>query len=498
MQLLLAEFDIIHHDSASNNTNKEHIMEIIGRESERRILTRCEQSEKPEFVAVYGRRRIGKTFLITEHFNNKFTFSITGISNGSTKEQLHEFHRALEKYYQGNSKSPKNWQDAFDLLETQISLDPTLGKKVLFFDELPWLDTHKSGFLSALEHFWNAFASRRSDILLIVCGSAASWMVKNLIDNYGGLHNRVTETIVLEPFFLHDCETFYRSRGVAFNRQQIAESYMILGGIPFYMDAMDKMLGLNQNIDLLFFGKNAKLANEFNRLYHSLFRKADNHINIVEMLANRGTGMTRKEISVSCGISDGGGLTKVLSELESCGLIKRSFDFRKKSDDSYKLIDFFSMFYFKYLKKRKTNDPHFWTNYLSDPAHRSWCGYAFERLCISHIEQVKQKLGISGVITNVYAFRSSGKNKNAQIDIVIDRKDDTINLCECKYSNKPYTLTQNDNNDFQRKKDVFLRETGTKKSIHFTMITASGLIHNAYRNEIQAEIVLDDLFKPPL
>jgi len=474
-------------------------MEIIGRERERRILSRCEQSGKPEFVAVYGRRRVGKTYLIAEHFNNKFTFSVTGISNENTKEQLREFRRALTKYYQGEVPTPRDWYEAFDLLETRITQDPTLGKKTIFIDELPWLDTHKSGFLPALEHFWNAFASRRPDILLIVCGSAASWMINNLIDNYGGLHNRVTETIVVEPYPLCDCEAFCRNRGIAFNRRQIAEAYMILGGIPYYMDAMDKMLGLNQNIDLLLFEKNSKLENEFTRLYHSLFRRADSHIRVVETLSKSGVGMTRQELSAASGISDGGGLTKVLTELESCGLVGRISDFRKKRNgDYFKLIDFYSLFYFKYLKNRNSADPHFWTNYLSDPAHRAWCGYAFERLCMAHTGQIKQRLGISGVITNVYAFRSVAKKGGAQIDMVIDRRDDTINLCECKYVNSAYPLALADTVELERKKDVFLQETGTKKSIHMTMITANGLVHNSYRNEIQAEITLDDLFLPVL
>ena len=472
-------------------------MEIIGRERERRILTRCENSDKPEFVAVYGRRRVGKTFLIVEHFGNKFAFSVTGISDGGMKEQLREFSRSLMKYYRGDVQTPKDWHEAFGLLETRIERNPTLGKKTIFIDELPWLDTHKSGFLPALEHFWNAFASRRPDILLIVCGSAASWMINNLIDNYGGLHNRVTETVVVEPYPLHDCEAFCLNRGVAFTRRQIAEAYMILGGVPYYMDAMDKMFGLSQNIDLLLFEKNAKLENEFTRLYHSLFRHADNHIRVVETLAKSGSGMTRQELSAASGVSDGGGLTKVLSELESCGLVGRSPDIRKRRNgDYFKLIDFYSLFYFKYLKNRKGTDPHYWTNYLSDPAHGAWCGYAFERLCMAHIGQIKQRLGISGVITSVYAFRSSQQKGGAQIDIVIDRRDDTINLCECKYSNKPYTLTEKDASDLERKKDVFVRETLTKKSIHMTMITANGLVHNAYRNDIQAEIILDDLFQP--
>jgi len=472
-------------------------MIIIGREKEQRILSRCEQSDKPEFIAVYGRRRIGKTFLITEHFGNKFAFSLTGVSGGSTKEQLSEFHNSLIRHYKGDFPVLKSWQEAFFILETQLVRDPTVGKKIVFFDELPWLDTHKSGFLKALEHFWNAFASRQPDIILIVCGSAASWIINNLIDSYGGLHNRVTETIVMEPFQLYECEAFYSSRGIAFTRRQIAEAYMILGGIPYYMNAMDKMLGLNQNIDLLLFNKGARLGGEFSRLYYSLFRHAENHIKIVEALAENNFGLTRQELSAASGISNGGGLTKVLSELEKCGFISLISDIsRNRNGEYYKLIDFFTLFHNKYLKKRTNSDPHFWTNYLSDPAHRAWCGYAFERLCMEHIRQIKQKLGISGIFTEVYNFRSLKQKGGTQIDMVIDRRDDTINLCECKYSNKPYALTEHDVEALERKKEVFLLEAKKRKSIHLTMITANGLTHNANRNEIQAEITLDDLFLP--
>ena len=472
-------------------------MDIIGREKERHILSRCENSGKPEFVAVYGRRRVGKTFLIVEHFNNKFTFSVTGVSQGSYKDQLGIFYNALKKHFHTQEAVPTDWFQAFRLLETCLEKDITLGRKVLFIDEMPWLDTPKSNFISALEHFWNSYASRRKDILLIVCGSAASWIISKLLENYGGLHNRLTSTIAVEPFTLCECETFYRSRGIVMNRMQIAEAYMILGGIPYYMDAMDKFYGLNQNIDMLLFDKNAKLANEFSRLYNSLFRNAGNHINIAEILSERNAGMTRQELSAASGMTDGGGLSKVLDEMESCGLLGRNFHYKKKRNgDYYKLIDFYTIFYYKFIKHNKGGDPHFWTNYLAYPAHRAWCGYAFERLCMAHIAQIKQKLGISGVITEIYSFRDIKHKDDAQIDIVIDRRDDVINLCECKFTIAPYELTDNDILDFERKKTVFLEETKTKKAIHVTMITSCGLIQNAHRNEIQSEIVLDHLFMP--
>jgi len=470
-------------------------VEIIGRERERHILERCERSGKPEFVAVYGRRRVGKTYLVSEHFGLRFAFHVTGTASGKTADQLDEFHHALRKHYQGDIRAPKSWADAFRLLEEQLERDVTLGRKVLFFDELPWLDTPKSGFLSALEHFWNAFASHRPDIMLIVCGSAASWMIRNLIDNYGGLHDRVTETIVVEPYTLHECEDFYRSRGIVYNRRQIAEAYMILGGIPYYMEAMDRMYGLSQNIDLLLFEKNAKLAREFGRLYHSLFRHAETHIRVVETLSENVGGLTRQELSKKSGISDGGGLTKALTELEACGIVSRSRDIaRRRNGEYFKCVDFFTLFYLKFLKGRKGTDPHFWTNYLTDPAHRGWCGYAFERLCMAHVPQIKQKLGIAGVITEVYAFRSGQKKGGAQIDLVIDRKDETINLCECKYTTLPYEISEKDASDLERKKEVFLSETGTRKSIHMTMIAASGLASSPWQNDIQSVITLDDLF----
>ena len=255
---------------------------------------------------------------------------------------MQEFKSSLSRYFNREILDIKNWYDTFTVLEDMIIQDPKVGKKVLFIDELPWFDTHKSGFLSALEHFWNAFASRRSDILLIVCDSAASWMINNLIENYGGLYNRVTNTIVVEPYKLHDCELFCRCRGISFNRRQIAEAYMIMGGIPYYFEAMDKMYELNQNIDLLFFEHHAKLENEFYRPYNSLYRHAENHIHIVETLVKSSNGMSRKELILSSGISDGG-LTKTLSELESCGLIRRVSSF-SKAQEYYILVDFLYSF----------------------------------------------------------------------------------------------------------------------------------------------------------
>jgi len=470
-------------------------MEIIGRKRERQILQDCAEMARPAFVAVYGRRRIGKTFLIKEHFNNRFSFYVSAESDATKTEQLAVFHAALKKYFTGDIPAPKNWLNAFILLEQLLCSLPTTEKKIVFIDELPWFDTHRSRFLPALEHFWNSFASSRPDILLIVCGSAASWMIKNLIDSYGGLHNRITHRIVLEPFTLTECEEFFRSRGVLLNRYQIAEAYMILGGIPYYLEQFDKSLGLNQNIDALFFAKNAKLKGEFKRLYRSLFRSADKHIKIVETLGASSLGLSRQEIVKASGISDGGALTDALRELEQCGFISFSDDYNKRRNgEYYVLVDFFSQYYLAYLKDNRTKDEHFWTSYLLDPAHHNWCGRVFERLCLAHVPQIKAKLGVSGVHTSVYSWRSSKPSSPLQIDLVIDRKDHVINLCEIKYSKSVFAIDDTYAQHLALRRQRFIDETGTKKAVHQTTITTYGLTHNAYVNDIQSQVVLDDLF----
>lgn len=410
--------------------------------------------------------------------------------------QLQNFQTALAKHFDGDFPRLHSWKEAFSALEKALTSGTNKEKKILFLDELPWLDTPKSGFLSALEYFWNSFAQGRSDILLIVCGSAASWMIENLINNYGGLHNRVTDRIILEPFTLKECEAYYRSRGIVFNRLQIVEAYMILGGIPYYMSAMEKELGLNQNIDLLLFSSRAKLEGEFDRLYHSLFRYADAHMKIVKAMSANTAGLTRQEILSATGISNGGGFSKALLELEQCGIIAKTYDFSKRRRGNYyRVTDFYSLFYLKYIRKRKGNDDHYWTNYLLSPSHRSWCGYAFERICLSHLPWIKSKLGISGVITTASSWRSREPSPGAQIDLVVDRADNVINLCEIKYYSEKFKLEEDFVRKLKEKQRVFEQETKTRKAIHQTLITTFGVDHNAYANDIQSEIVLDDLFR---
>lgn len=459
------------------------------------MLNEYLNSEKPEFLAVYGRRRVGKTFLIKEFFNNDLVFYHTGLANSDTEMQLRNFHATIQK--QGNAPYPltNNWFEAFEQLIYLLEHSKKKGKKVVFLDELPWMDTHKSGFITALEHFWNGWASSRPDILLIVCGSATSWMTNKLIKNRGGLHNRITRQMHIRPFTLKECEDFFAINNMVLSRYQIIESYMILGGIPYYLSLMQKKLSLAQNIDALCFAKDAVLKNEFSNLYASLFKHSENHIKIVTALGSKNKGLNREELIRITKLSDGGGFSKTLEELEQCGFIQRYHTFGKTQKKVlYQLIDAYSLFYLNFVRHNPYHDEHFWSNSIDSAKHRAWTGYAFEQVCFWHIDQIKKALGISGVLTQISSWRSHKSDVNAQIDLLIDRNDHVINLCEIKYANGEFTIDKKTEENIRNKKNVFIQETKTRKAVHLTMITTYGIKTNIYSDMIQSAITAEDLF----
>ena len=468
---------------------------IIGRKEEQQILHSAVQSENSEFVAVYGRRRVGKTYLIRETFGYKFTFQHTGLAKGNTKEQLFSFAISLRDAGYDDCPIPKSWLEAFSLLSTYLK-NSTDEKKIVFLDELPWMDTPRSNFISAFEHFWNGWASARKDIVLIICGSATSWIINKVINDHGGLHNRVTKQIALQPFTLKECEMFAKSKGLEMSRYQLAECYMVLGGIPYYWSLLEKGLSLAQNIDKIIFAKNGKLSNEFNQLYASLFKSPEQYIDIVTALGKKKVGMTREEIIAATDKYSNGALSKVLDELEYCGFIRKYNGFDKKSKQAiYQLIDNYTLFYFKFIQQNENNDEHFWSASIDSAMHRAWSGLAFERLCMAHTQQIKVALGISGVLSNVYSWRKEADETSdgAQIDLLIDRNDQVINLCEMKYSLSEYAIDAEYEQKLRNKKSAFIDATNTRKAVHLTMVTTFGIKANAHSGIVQNEVKLDDL-----
>ena len=470
-------------------------MDIIGREKEIQELRKYYDSGRPELIVVYGRRRVGKTYLIKEHFENNFAFYFTGEINASDAANLANFDKAIREYG-GEPEAPsQNWSDAFDKLKTLLR-KPTQNRKVVFIDEMPWLDTDGTDFLSAFDYFWNSWAGSVPEILFICCGSATSWITKKLFQNRGGLHNRTTGRIYLAPFSLGECEAFFKSRGIEATRFQMTESYMIFGGIPFYLNLFDKELSFSQNVDKLCFAERAPLRNEFEELYKSLFSNPDKHMKIVETLSRKKAGMTRNEISKAAKLPPNGHLTEALAELEQCDFVERFADFTKpKNDAIYYLKDPFTLFYLRYMENNHSKDEYFWTNYLEDGGHRAWCGYAFELVCRIHIRQMKYRLGILGVSTNTMSWRSKNAAPSAQIDLLISRRDGVINLCEMKYMKHPYEIGKAEAAELERKRTVFLQETGVKSAIHTTMVTTYGVEKKGYSGIVQSEITMNDLFK---
>ena len=468
---------------------------LIGRVKEIQQLTDYTNSDKAEFLVVYGRRRVGKTFLIKQFFKDTFTFYLSGAENASKEQQLFNFTTALNKC-SGLEFSPiDSWQKAFVQLENWLQSVKTHGRKVIFIDELPWLDNAKSGFFSAFEYFWNSYASSKKEIFLVVCGSATSWIMNKLIRNRGGLHNRVTRQILLQPFTLNEIEQFLKSKKIVLSRFQIAECYMIMGGIPYYLEQLEKQYSLEQNIDNLFFSKTGVLRDEFSKIYSSLFKSPQKYMQIIEILAQKRKGLLREEIVKCLQIPDGGGLTTILEELALCGFISINNNFSTtKNNKLYQLTDFYSLFYIHFIKDKKITDKNFWTNTLNTPSHNTWAGFSFELLCQLHIEQIRRRLGINGVITYTLSWRSRNEDNGVQIDLIIDRNDNVINVCEIKFSRKEFVITKDYDQNLRNKVWTFAEETHTKKAVHTTMLTTYGVKRNEYWGNIQSEILLDDLF----
>jgi hypothetical protein len=470
---------------------------MIGRIAEQKELNRLYSSVESEFVAIYGRRRVGKTYLVRELFDGRFTFSHTGKSNGGMCEQLKHFHKSLEEYGEGRFAIPKTWEEAFDDLRRVVSASRE-ARKVVFIDEMPWMDTPRSGCLSALESFWNEWASARKDVLLIVCGSAAAWMVGKLFKNRGGLHNRVTARICLMPFSLGECERYMNERGIVMGRGEIAECYMVLGGIPYYWRSLQQGLSLAQNIDRMFFAENAPLKGEFDEVYKSLFRNAKSYERVVAALARKKVGMTRNEIMANVGRGIAGTLTGILETLEASGFIRnyRAFGKRKR-DGIYQLIDNFTLFHFRFLGGA-TSDENYWQSTALSPARAAWRGLAFERLCLQHLRQIRAALGIAGVHVEAYAWSHVADDiypEGAQIDLLLDRSDGVINVCEMKFCSEAFLMDAKTEAALLRKLAVFSGVTSTRKAVHLTMVTSFGLLRNAHSGRIQSEVTMDDLFK---
>lgn len=473
---------------------------MIGRKKEIAELKGLYEKNKAELVAIYGRRRVGKTFLIDETFSGKITFRHAGLSPMDTDSksllasQLNHFYNSLIMQGMKPSKRPKNWFDAFLLLELYLQKIDDGSRQLVFLDELPWMDTPKSNFIQAFEAFWNSWGCHRKNLMVIICGSANSWMLDNLINNHGGLYNRVTYEIKLSPFTLKECEEFYIENNIKFSQYDIVQSDMILGGIPYYMEYLKPSLSLVQNVDELFFNQNAKLVNEYDRLFSSVFTNPTYVKNIVELLAGKSVGYRRSEIVAKLKITDGSKLSNYLNALISSDLIIKYVPYGKsKKEPYYKLIDSFCLFYLNFVKGRDGVTDNYWQNNFASQSLAVWRGYAFENICFKHINEIKKALGISGVSSMTSALIKLNDETSSQIDMIILRKDNVINVCELKFYNKEFTVSKDYYKIILAREDSINSENKTAV-VHNTLITTFGIVKNEYSSIFNDVISLADLF----
>ena len=477
---------------------------IVGRQAEIAELEKLYHSDRPEFVAVYGRRRVGKTFLIKQALKGRITFQHTGVSpidqdsdRGQMRMQLESFYYALLNQGLEGYKPPKTWMEAFFLLEQLLQNLDNGERQVVFIDELPWMDTPRSGFLPAFESFWNGWCSGRDNIMLIVCGSATSWILSNLSRNKGGLYGRLTSEIKLSPFTLRECAMYFRHAGIEMSQYDILQSYMVFGGIPYYISYFQKGLSFEQNVDNILFGSKPRLRDEFNRLFAAIFSHPDDSKKIVRLLATRHAGFTREEISKGTGLPLGGGLSTTLAALAESDFITGYTPYgMPKSTVCYKLMDNFCLFWLKYVEPN-SKDAGFLTDNMASDILKAWHGVAFEEVCWQHIQPIKRALGIDGVRASLsaWAMRGYDSQDGAQIDMLIVRDDNVVNLCEMKFASTPYSISKDEEMRLRHRIEALKATLSPKQTVHLTMITTYGVAYGKHSGIVQKEVRMEDLFE---
>lgn len=490
---MLGQFQMRNFASKHESMDK-----LIGRDKEHAELERCLNSDRSELVIVYGRRRIGKTFLIEEFFDREFDFKYVGAHGMTTRRQLNNFLNVLNSYSGKKFSHLSNWDEAFYVLEEYLSSLPADRKRIVFIDEMPWMDSGKSIFVSALENFWNGWAMSQRNIMLIATGSATSWMKDKIVANKGGLHARVTCNLHLSPFTLNETERYLATRGIEWDRYQLTQTYMVLGGVPFYYSLLDPALSLSQNIDRLFFNEGALLKLEFEELYNALFDNADLYTSIVQLLSEHESGMTSKDIFQSLS-SKSSNITKAIKNLERSDMIEKWLQYgNKRRGAVYRLTDFFSLFYFKFLADNLSHDDEWWSNHLDSGNVFDWMGSSFELVCMRHHKQIKSALGIRGMATSLSTWQVKPNKEEGmpggQIDMIIERADRIIHLCEMKFCMDTYRIKPEYERRLRDRSGLFRELTKTNKTLVHTFITTYGVANGKNRSIVHSEVTMDDLF----
>lgn len=432
-------------------------------------------------ISVIGRRRVGKTFLIHSVYKEEIAFEISGLQYATKKDQLRNFQQRMRVAFPGLARQPlpEDWLDAFfQLTEALDATDDGKTKRVVFFDEVPWLATHKGKFLMGLTYFWNSWAVRRN-VVVVICGSAASWMIKKILRDKGGLHNRVTKRIRLRPFNLSDTAAYLKGRHINMNQRQLLLLYMAMGGIPHYLKEVEVGESAAQAIDRIAFSEDGLLKDEFNALYPALFDQSESHVKVIRALGKTQQGYDRQQLISAAGIADGGYLSRVLEELSESGFITAHPTYgKKKKGLRFRLTDQYSSFYLRFIEPNTYGGAGSFMALSQSQSFKSWCGYAFETVVLEHIPQLKDALKIGGVFTQASTFYQGGDktSEGAQIDLVLDRNDGVINLVEAKFYSEPFIVDKPTAEGLLKKQRVFSAATKSRKQLSWAVVAAEGAV----------------------
>jgi hypothetical protein len=471
---------------------------IIGREQEIKRLNKAVESSRAEFIALYGRRRVGKTFLVNQMFKNQYAFKMTGVIEGTLKDQFTAFSDAMNDYGYRMDEQPKDWMQAFIMLKNALKEKVGSGGHcIIFIDELPAMDAEGSNVAGAIGYFWNNWASLHDNVVFIICGSATSWMISNVIDSKGGLHDRITFEMPIHPFTLKETESYLESQHFLWNRPMIVQTYMVFGGIPYYLSILDREESLVQNIDRLFFSQDTQMRREFRRLFNTLYKKPDKYIDIVKVLSKSRSGMTREELAKKLKCANNGHLGKQLEDLVYCDLIRKNIVREKEikqKDAIYQVCDFFSLFFLTFIDRAEV-EQQYWSHHINTLEVNAWMGLAYERICMAHIQQIKHALRVDGISTLNYSWRSKTTTPSAQIDMIIERADKIVNVCAVKYSQGLYELDKDEYDKLCKRRNAFIQETGLRHTPWLTMITTEGMTQGKYTEMVQGQVVQDHLFE---
>ncbi|MFH1831150.1 MAG: ATP-binding protein [Pseudomonadota bacterium] len=440
---------------------------FVGRHNYLKKLENIWNQHKVGLISIYGRRRVGKTELIRVFSRNKAAWIFEAIEGENTASQIKHFLNQLSQF----TKEPylrdldyKDWPPVFDLLSNKIKQKKDL---IVAFDELSWMAARKTKLISYIKYYWDKEWKYHPHLLLILCGSVASWMVKNVVRS-NALYGRISENILLDPLKPFEVAEFIgKKRG----KKEILEYLLSFGGIPKYLEEMDFNQSIQINIDRTCFSASGFFVDEADKIFYNQFKETHIYKQIVRCLSE--SSLPLKDISQKIKIPSGGGLKRYLDNLISAGIVDSINDirnFKLGKVPRYYMIDELMRFHLQFVSPNISEIKHTHSASRFDKFTKNkwhpFMGNAFERFCLKHRYLIAQILGFDSKVTACGSLLNNNRN-GFQYDLVYLRSDGVVSLCEIKYlSDKPGT-------DLIKEMEAKLRVTDMPKDITVEKILIS-------------------------